>query len=67
MRVEGEKGKEKNLSSAYRREHSPANVLILAQWDLGWTSKLLNCKIINLFYATKLVIINSGSNKKLTI
>ena len=45
------KGKEKGspLEHPSRKECSPADTLILAQWDLCWTPNLQNSKIISLY------------------
>lgn len=42
------KGKEMDPPGASKKERGPANTVILAHWDLGQTSDLQNCKILNL-------------------
>ena len=42
--LEAGKGKDRFSPRASRKKHSPANTLILAQWDLGQASDLQNCE-----------------------
>ena len=39
------------LPESLHKKHSPVDTLILAQWDLFWTSDLKDYKIINIWFS----------------
>lgn len=55
------------IPRASSKKNSPANKLILALWDSGWTSDLRNCKIINeCFFKLLNLVICYCNNRRLT-